>query len=66
MHGFSCHGHFAEYSLADFRNAMVLPDGMDMIAAAPLFCAGVTGKFTTLFFETGIADTRSTAVVGVY
>jgi D-arabinose 1-dehydrogenase-like Zn-dependent alcohol dehydrogenase len=23
---------------------MVLPQGMDMISAAPLFCAGVTGK----------------------
>lgn len=45
MHGFSCHGHFAEYSLSDFRNAMVLPDGMDMVTAAPLFCAGVTGEY---------------------
>lgn len=44
MHGFSCPGHFAEYSLADSRNAMVLPDGMDMVTAAPLFCAGITGK----------------------
>lgn len=44
MHGFSCHGHFAEYSLADYRNAMVIPDGMDMVTAAPLFCAGVTGE----------------------
>lgn len=44
MHGFSCHGHFAEYSLSHYRNAMVLPQGMDMISAAPLFCAGVTGK----------------------
>ncbi|KAL6407695.1 putative alcohol dehydrogenase protein [Ilyonectria robusta] len=42
MHGFSCPGHFAEYSLADSRNAMVLPDGMDMVTAAPLFCAGIT------------------------
>ncbi|ORY69036.1 chaperonin 10-like protein [Pseudomassariella vexata] len=42
MHGFSCEGHFAEYSVADCRNAMVLPDGMDMITAAPLFCAGIT------------------------
>lgn len=43
MHGFSCHGHFAEYSISDYRNAMVLPKGMDMVAAAPLFCAGITG-----------------------
>jgi len=44
MHGFTTHGHFAEYSLSDFRNAMVLPKGMDTVSTAPLFCAGVTGK----------------------
>lgn len=44
MHGFSTAGHFAEYSVSDYRNAMVLPDGIDMVSAAPLFCAGVTGK----------------------
>ncbi|PLB50102.1 GroES-like protein [Aspergillus steynii IBT 23096] len=42
LHGFTTHGHFAEYSLADARNSMVLPDGIDMVATAPLFCAGVT------------------------
>ncbi|KIV98710.1 uncharacterized protein PV09_09537, partial [Verruconis gallopava] len=42
LHGFTCPGHFAEYSVADSRNVMVLPKGMDMIAAAPLFCAGIT------------------------
>lgn len=45
MHGFTCPGHFAEYSVADSRNAMVLPEGMDMISAAPLFCAGITGEY---------------------
>lgn len=43
LHGFTTDGHFAEYSLSDYRNAMVLPDGMDMVSAAPLFCAGITG-----------------------
>lgn len=43
LHGFQCDGHFAEYSVADYRNAMVLPEGMDMISSAPLFCAGITG-----------------------
>lgn len=43
LHGFTTHGHFAEYSLADYRNSMVLPAGMDLVSAAPLFCAGVTG-----------------------
>ncbi|OAL53128.1 GroES-like protein [Pyrenochaeta sp. DS3sAY3a] len=42
LHGFTCPGHFAEYSVADSRNAMVLPKDMDMISAAPLFCAGIT------------------------
>ncbi|KAK1763978.1 chaperonin 10-like protein [Phialemonium atrogriseum] len=42
LHGFQTAGHFAEYSTADYRNAMVLPDGMDMVGGAPLFCAGVT------------------------
>lgn len=44
MHGFTTHGHFADYSLSDYRNAMVLPKGMDTVSTAPLFCAGVTGK----------------------
>lgn len=48
MHGFSCPGHFADYSISDYRNAMVLPDGIDMISAAPLFCAGVTGRLSFL------------------
>lgn len=43
LHGFTTHGHFAEYSLVDYRNSMVLPTGMDLVSAAPLFCAGVTG-----------------------
>ncbi|KAH7207730.1 chaperonin 10-like protein [Fusarium oxysporum] len=42
MHGFTCPGHFAEYSVSDARNAMVLPEGMDPDTSAPLFCAGVT------------------------
>ncbi|KAH7371127.1 chaperonin 10-like protein [Pyrenochaeta sp. MPI-SDFR-AT-0127] len=42
LHGFQCDGHFAEYSVADYRNAMVLPEGMDMVSSAPLFCAGIT------------------------
>ena len=37
MHGFSTAGHFADYSVSDYRNAMVLPDGIDMVSAAPLF-----------------------------
>ncbi|KAL2784601.1 chaperonin 10-like protein [Aspergillus keveii] len=42
LHGFTTDGHFAEFSVADYRNAMVLPDDIDMVATAPLFCAGIT------------------------
>ncbi|KAF9886162.1 hypothetical protein FE257_011987 [Aspergillus nanangensis] len=42
LHGFTTDGHFAEYSVVDSRNSMVLPEGIDMVATAPLFCAGVT------------------------
>lgn len=48
MHGFTCPGHFAEYSVSDYRNAMVLPEGMDPDTSAPLFCAGVTGQYMLL------------------
>lgn len=44
LHGFTTDGHFAEYSLVDACNSMVLPDDIDMVATAPLFCAGITGK----------------------
>lgn len=42
MHGFSCDGFFQEYVCVDYRTAMVLPKGLDVVEAAPLFCAGVT------------------------
>ena len=50
MHGFSTAGHFAEYSVSDYRNAMVLPEDADMVSSAPLFCAGVTGTDNLLSF----------------
>lgn len=42
MQGFSRDGYFQEYAVVDARAAMVLPEGLDVNAAAPLFCAGVT------------------------
>jgi D-arabinose 1-dehydrogenase-like Zn-dependent alcohol dehydrogenase len=42
MQGFSRDGYFQEYVVVHARNAMVLPDGVDVAEAAPLFCAGVT------------------------
>lgn len=35
-------GYFAEYAVIDYHNAIVLPSSLDPVAAAPLFCAGVT------------------------
>lgn len=42
MQGFGLDGYFAEYAVVDYRTAMVLPQNLDPVAAAPLFCAGVT------------------------
>ncbi|KAF2195364.1 GroES-like protein [Zopfia rhizophila CBS 207.26] len=42
MQGFTLDGYFAEYVCVDARATMVLPDGIDVKSAAPLFCAGVT------------------------
>ncbi|KAF1992148.1 alcohol dehydrogenase [Aulographum hederae CBS 113979] len=42
MQGFGLDGYFQEYAIVDARNTMVLPKAMDVHAAAPLFCAGVT------------------------
>jgi propanol-preferring alcohol dehydrogenase len=40
--GFTVHGAYAEYALADARFAARLPEGLDAIQAAPLLCAGLT------------------------
>ncbi len=40
--GYSVDGSFGQYMLVDSRYAQVLPDGMDLAAAAPILCAGVT------------------------
>jgi D-arabinose 1-dehydrogenase-like Zn-dependent alcohol dehydrogenase len=42
MQGFSKNGYFQEYVVVEARGAMVLPAGIDVREAAPLFCAGVT------------------------
>ncbi|KAF2424496.1 GroES-like protein [Tothia fuscella] len=42
MQGFSKDGYFQEYVVVEARGAMVLPEGIDVKEAAPLFCAGVT------------------------
>jgi D-arabinose 1-dehydrogenase-like Zn-dependent alcohol dehydrogenase len=42
MSGFGRDGFFQEYVTSHWRNAIVLPDELDLYEAAPLFCAGVT------------------------
>jgi propanol-preferring alcohol dehydrogenase len=42
MQGFAVNGYFQEYVVVDARAAMILPRGLDVKTAAPLFCAGIT------------------------
>lgn len=42
MQGLGVDGFLQEYIVAKYRNAVVLPKDIDLKAAAPLFCAGVT------------------------
>jgi propanol-preferring alcohol dehydrogenase len=42
MSGFGRDGFFQEYVVSHWRNAIVLPEPLDIYEAAPLFCAGVT------------------------
>jgi len=44
MSGFGRDGFFQEYITTNWRNAIVVPDALDIYEAAPLFCAGVTSK----------------------
>ncbi|CAI7565800.1 unnamed protein product [Penicillium bialowiezense] len=62
LHGFTTHGHFAGYSLSDYRNAMVLPAGMDLATAAPLFCAGTTAYHSVK--KCGLQEGDWIAIIG--
>lgn len=62
MPGFSADGFFQEYLAVDYRNAMVLPKGMDMVTAAPLFCAGVTSFHGVQ--DCGLKEGEWMAIVG--
>ncbi|KAI9811854.1 MAG: putative secondary metabolism biosynthetic enzyme [Pycnora praestabilis] len=42
LSGFGTDGFFAEYALVDYRNAIILPEQLNVKTAAPIFCAGVT------------------------
>ncbi|KAJ5360454.1 hypothetical protein N7517_009645 [Penicillium concentricum] len=62
LHGFTTHGHFAQYSLSDYRNSMVLPAGMDLTTTAPLFCAGITAYHSVK--KCGLQEGDWIAIIG--
>lgn len=41
-HGFTEHGSFQQYAVSFARHVTPIPDGLELDAAAPLLCAGVT------------------------
>lgn len=51
LQGFTTDGFFAEYALVDYHNAVILPKSLDPKTAAPIFCAGITGMFDTIFYK---------------
>ncbi|HSP39333.1 MAG TPA: zinc-dependent alcohol dehydrogenase [Frankiaceae bacterium] len=59
--GYSIDGCHAEYTVADARFAVPVPDGIDPLVAAPLTCAGVT-----TYKAVKVAGTRPTDVVAVW
>ncbi|KAK3697417.1 hypothetical protein LTR37_017481 [Vermiconidia calcicola] len=42
VQGMTVDGYFQQYCAVKWRNAAIMPDGMDLDTAAPLFCAGCT------------------------
>ncbi|WP_062301435.1 alcohol dehydrogenase AdhP [Demequina subtropica] len=40
--GYAVNGSFGEYMVVDSRYCPILPDGVDLAAAGPILCAGVT------------------------
>ena len=42
VQGMTVDGYFQEYCAIKWRNAALIPDGMDLAISAPLFCAGTT------------------------
>jgi propanol-preferring alcohol dehydrogenase len=62
MQGFTVDGYFQEYVVVDARAAMVLPEGLEVERAAPLFCAGVTAFHGVQ--DCGLETGKWMAVVG--
>lgn len=56
-------GGYAEYMLATAAHTYAIPDGLDEVTAAPLFCPGITGYGAVQKLDLG--PTKSVAVFGV-
>lgn len=50
--GMQCDGFFADYAVIDWRNCILVPEGLPMSKASPVFCAGVTGELVLRLFRT--------------
>lgn len=46
MQGFTSDGYFAQYAIVDSASAVVMPKGLEVETAGPIFCAGITGMST--------------------
>lgn len=42
VQGMTVDGYFQQYCAVKWRNAAIMPEGMDLDSSAPLFCAGCT------------------------
>jgi propanol-preferring alcohol dehydrogenase len=51
LQGNTTDGFFAEYAV-DYHNVVILPSNLDIKTAAPIFCAGITGKQDFTFRDT--------------
>lgn len=51
MQGFTINGYLQEYSVIDYRTAVILPKGIDATISAPIFCAGITAYQAVLVPE---------------
>ncbi|KAF2420965.1 GroES-like protein [Tothia fuscella] len=63
MPGHAADGFFQEYLAIDYRNAIVLPEGLTALEAAPLFCAGVTSYHGVE--DCGLKPGQWMAIIGV-
>jgi propanol-preferring alcohol dehydrogenase len=61
--GYTVHGGYAEYTVADAGYCFTLPEAMDPVTAAPLLCAGLIGYRTYRLAE---LETKRPARVGIY